>query len=142
MPVLAAERGREAGMAKETKMKTLVAIGAVMLVAFSFGTAYAVDDQMPAEFGISNIGPIVHDTKDWSAKDAGTDLTYTTGEQLPPAGPGNDVGFVLARDAEAMHEAALAAKSGEGKAAGGLGASAAGRVSPRTGSVEWYGLAY
>lgn len=121
-------------------MKTLIAVVAVMLVAFSFGTVYAIDDQMPMEFGISNIGPVAHDRTDWSAKSADTVVSYTSGDVLLPLGPSNDVGIVLARDAEAAREAVLAAKGTKGAAAGGLGASAAEKTH-QLGS-NFYQLAY
>lgn len=119
-------------------MKTLIAVVAVMLVAFSFGTVYAIDDQMPMEFGFSNIGPVAHDRTDWSAKSADTVVSYTSGDVLLPLGPSNDVGIVLAREAE--QEAVLAAKGTKGAAAGGLGASAAEKTH-QFGS-NFYQLAY
>ncbi len=122
-------------------MKTLIAAAVVMMVVFSFGTVYAIDDQMPMEFGISNIGPAVHDPTDWSSPDRGASVTaYTSGDVLLPLGPSNDIGVVLAREAAEDQERAFAAKGAKGAAAGGRGAAAADAADHFGGN--WYRLAY
>lgn len=120
-------------------MKMLIA--AMTMIVLSFGAAYAADDQMPTAFGISNIGPVVHDRTDWSAKGTDTVLTFNNGDVLVPLRPSRDIGVILARDAESLHETVLAESSSKGAAAGGMTAAGGGRLAVGL-TNNWYGIAY
>jgi hypothetical protein len=123
-------------------MKTLIAAVAVMMIALSFGVAYAIDDQMPMEFGISNLGTVVHDPTDWSVKKGGDAvISFTDGDVLIPLGPSNDIGAVLARESAEMSTLALTDKREKAAAAGGVAGLGTRTENPGNAS-SWYGLAY
>lgn len=99
-------------------MKTFISLAAVMMVTFTFGTAYAIDDQMP---GIGTEA-VVHSPYDWSAtgQAAADQLASYTNDEMPVlSSSSNDIGTVLAREDFGVHGTALADRARKGSAAGG-----------------------
>jgi len=100
-------------------MKMFISLAAAMMVAFTFGTAYAIDDQMP---GIGTEA-VVHSPYDWSAtgQAAADQLASYTNDEMPVLSfNNNDIGTVLYHEAFGVHETALADRGIKGSATGGM----------------------
>ena len=96
-------------------MKTLITLAAMMMVALTFGTAYADDDRIPYPGMV--IAPVPHSTYDWSLKGqaAADHLASYTNDEAPLLGSNSDISKAFAGP-----ETVLADRTKKGSAAGGL----------------------
>ena len=105
-------------------MKTLISVATIMMVMFTFGQAYAIDDQMP-EFVTpgSAVVPVAKSTTDWSAKIPATgELRFSLPDDdvIPALNAKNDVGSILNADVFENRGVAMADTGVKGSAAGGV----------------------
>jgi hypothetical protein len=110
-------------------MNTFNALAIALTVLFTFGPAYAIDDQAPEFINPdlitpgSVIEPTVANTIDWSARvsmEGDPRFSLPDDDAIPPLNAANDAGSLLYADDLRDSDTELAGRSARGSAAGGM----------------------